>query len=229
MGKKNLKGASKAAIYRSKVQQTDSLGTSVEEFVFEEGMSLVEQIVGDFIERVQDNISKEKNFSTTGKISDISMEMKDGVLNVYANPHLIYQDRGVNGSKVKKYDTPHSFSDKRPPASVFKEWIKNKQVFLTSKNDEHRKYDKRLSDKEKSEDRPFKELTEDEKIERASWAISTKVFNEGIKPRKIYSKEIPKLIEDLQSQLADFAIQQIQQNITIQPKEGGGNRTIVKK
>lgn len=224
---KNLKGASKAAIYRSNVEKVGQLGTSRD--MFEESLSVVEQVVGEFIDRVQENINKEKNFVTTGKINEITIQSKDGVINVYAHPHLIYQDRGVNGSKKKLYDTPHSYTDKMPPVQVFKDWIKEKKLFLTDKNDEHRKYDDRLSDKEKSQDRPFKELTEDEKIEKAAWGMAQKVFQEGFKPRKIYSKEIPKLIEDLQKELTDFAIQQIENQITLQPREGGGNRTIVNK
>ncbi|GEP94680.1 hypothetical protein CCY01nite_09400 [Chitinophaga cymbidii] len=30
-----------------------------------------------------------------------------------------------------------------------------------------------------------------------SWAIAKKIFKDGFKPRNIYSKEIPKLMEDL--------------------------------
>ncbi|GAA4326159.1 hypothetical protein [Flaviaesturariibacter amylovorans] len=221
---KNIRGASKAATRRALNTQAARLGT--DESQFDTELSVLETIVGEFIERVQANISKEKNFVTTGKISDISIKVVGDVVHVMANPHLIFQDRGVNGSKKKRYDTPHRYTDKRPPASAFIDWVKSKQGFLTAKNDYHRKMDDRISDQERSEDRPFKELTDQQKIERAAWAVSTKIFNEGFRPRRIYSKEIPKLIDDLTAQFTDFAIQQINQKIDINPRDGGGNRTI---
>lgn len=225
---KSLKQASKKAIYESKVQQLDSLGTDVGEFIQSEGMTVVEQILGQFIERVHENINREKNFVTTGSINDITLEAGNGVVNVLAHPHLIYQDRGVNGAVSALYDTPHRYTDKMPPVDVIKQWIKDKKLFLTDKNDYHRKFDDRLSPTEKAKERPFKELTEDEKINNAAWGIATKIYQQGMKPRKIYSKEIPRLVEDLQQELGDFVVQQINQAIDINPKAGGGNRIIIK-
>ncbi|RZK45977.1 MAG: hypothetical protein EOO97_00130 [Pedobacter sp.] len=228
MAGKTRKEATKKAIYEAKVQQAGQLGEDVSEFVFEEGMSVVERVMGDFVERVTANIDNEKNFVTTGAINKLELKAESGVISVMAHPHLVYQDRGVNGSRVKLFDTPHSYHDKKPPVGVFREWIKNKQIFLTEKNDYHRKMDDRLSKKERTEDRPFKELTEDEQIDQAAYAMREKVYQEGFKPRHIYSKEIPKLVEDLGAALNDFCIQQIHQLINIQPREGGGKRVIVK-
>ncbi|RYF92557.1 MAG: D-aminoacyl-tRNA deacylase [Chitinophagaceae bacterium] len=54
-----------------------------------------------------------------GKIVNLRIfDDENGVMNVYANPHLIYQSRGVSGT-VTKYNTPHSYKDKIPPPSVF--------------------------------------------------------------------------------------------------------------
>lgn len=206
---------------------TDFGGVAVGELVFQNGMTVVEQVVGRFIERVVSNIDAEKNFVTTGKISDITTDVQGSVVNVYAHPHLLYQDRGVNGAKVKLYDTPHSYKDKMPPVDAIKQWIKKKQSFLTDKNDYHRKFDKRLSNREKTEDRPFKEVTTEKKIERAAWVIAKKIFDKGIPPKKIYSKEIPQLVQELGDQFANFTLQQIQQVVDINPREGGGNRIII--
>ncbi len=184
----NFKQATKKSIHESKVQSLDNYGSSPDKFV----------------ERVVNNIDSIPNFVTTGAINDISIEAKDGRVNVSAAKHIIYQDRGVNGAKKKLYDTPHAYTDKKPPVDVFKAWIKDKKI--------------RLEDNEKYYGKsPFKELTEDEQITRAAWAMSTKVFNEGFKPRKIYSKEIPQLVEDLGEQVADFVAQQVVNFIDVKP------------
>lgn len=225
---KNLKQASKAAQHRAKVASLDNLGTEEKEFDLKDTMSAIEGIMGDFIERVHENINKEKDFVTTGAINNIELESRDNQIIITAPPHLIYQDRGVNGRKLKLYDTPHSYKDKRPPVAAFKEWIKKKGTFLTEKNQYHKRFDTRLTEQEKA-NQPFKELTDDELIDKAAWAISTKIYNTGFKPRKIYSKEIPKLIDDLDNLLGDFVVQQINQAININPRAGGGNRTIIVK
>jgi hypothetical protein len=111
---------------------------------------------------------------------------------------------------------------------VFVDWIKDKKIFLTDKNDNYRKYDDRLSDKEKNEDRPFKEISEEQQIINAAYAMREKVFQEGFKPREIYSKEIPQLVDDLGDVLGDFAIQQIAQQIDISPRAGGGKRIVIR-
>lgn len=218
---------SKAAAHRAKVQSLDSLGTDLDDFIVDNALTVYEQAIGNFIERVHKNINREKNMVTTGAINDISMKAEDGVINVYASPHLIYQSRGVNGAKKKLYDTPHSYKDKMPPVEVFKQWIKDKKIFLTPLNDKHREADTRLSMKERTEDRPFKELTEEQLINKAAWGMAKKVYNEGFKPRDLYEKEIPKLVEDLANALGDFSVQQISQQIDIKPREGGGKRIIL--
>lgn len=211
---KTLKQASKAAIYRSKVKELDNLGTNPQEFLEAGTMSIIEEILGDFILRVQDNINKQKDMVVTGKISDIDLQAQDGVINVLANKHLLYQDRGVSGVN-KKRDTPHSYTDKRPPVSVFREWIKRKNINLRNS--------RAMGFEERS---PFDDMTEDKQINAAAWAMATKVFKEGFKGRKIYSKEIPKLIKDLEKEIADFAVQYLVQQVDVKPS---AKRVIIKK
>lgn len=211
---KGYKAASKKAVHESKVASLDFLGEDVGEFITKESMTVVEQVVGDFVQRVHQNINQEKGMRTTGSIAQIEVKAENNAVNVYAPSHLIYQDRGVNGSEIKRYDTPHSFKDKRPPVQPIIDWIKAKNIRL---KDNH---------KFKGESSPFKDMDDDEKITATAWAISTKIFKEGFKPRHIYSKEIPKLVEDLQNEIADFSIQSLEQVIDINPRDGGKNRTI---
>lgn len=213
MPKNNLKKATKKSIYESKVQQLDQFGTDVGEFIKDETLNVIENIVGDFIIRVQDNILSQTNMITTGDIADITIKPENGAINVYANPHLIYQDRGVNGSKKKYYNTPHAYKDKMPPVSVFKEWIKRKNINLVD-NENYR-----------GEPSPFKDLTEEQKINSAAWGMAKTIYKEGFKPRNIYSKEIGQLVNDLQQEIADFCVQAITQSIDVKPSA----KRIIKK
>jgi len=212
MSKQNFKQATKRSKYLANVDKLNQFGTSTNEFVDTE--SVVEGILGDFVLRVQENINKEAGMVTTGSISEIEVKAENGQVNVYANPWLVYQDRGVNGAKKKLYNTPHAYTDKRPPVGVFKQWIKDKNIRLVN------------NEKYKGEASPFKELTEDEQITKAAWGMATKVYNEGFKPRKIYSKEIPKLVDDLANELGDFMIQALNQVIDV--KESA-KRNIISK
>lgn len=197
---KSLKAATKKSIYEARVQQAGMLGTNPAEFLKDETFTAVEKVLGSFIERVHTNINNEKGMVTTGKINDITLQADGKKVHVMGHKWLIFQDRGVNGAVKKLYQTPHFYSDKRPPVDVFKTWIKEKNIRLIN----NAKY--------KGDESPFKELTDDEKINRAAWAMSTKVYQEGFKPRNnIYSKEIPKLVEDLQKEVADFAVQALSQ------------------
>jgi hypothetical protein len=212
MSKQNFKQATKRSKYLANVDKLNQFGTSTNEFVDTE--SVVEGILGDFVLRVQENINKEAGMVTTGSISEIEVKAENGQVNVYANPWLVYQDRGVNGAKKKLYNTPHAYTDKRPPVGVFKQWIKDKNIRLVN------------NEKYKGEASPFKELTEDEQITKAAWGMATKVYNEGFKPRKIYSKEIPQLVDDLANELGDFMIQALNQVIDV--KESA-KRNIISK
>jgi len=208
---KSYKGASKKAIHDSKVSQLDSLGTASGDLSFKETQTVIEQVVGDFVERVRKNIDSIPNFVTTGSINDIVVVPEEGDVNVYANPWVLFQDKGVSGVKVKVPGSPYAYTNKKPPFHVFKQWIKDKKLTLTDKNDYHRKHDKRLSEKDRAKERPFKKLTEEEKINNAAWGMVNKVYNEGFPARNIYSKEIPRLVEDLQKEVADFAAEQVVQ------------------
>lgn len=42
-------------------------------------------------------------------------------LDFFMEDYMEYQDKGVSGKK-KKYNTPYSYKDKRPPASAFDKW-----------------------------------------------------------------------------------------------------------
>lgn len=206
----NLQAASRRAIQESRLSQLDNIGQSRENF--EVGnLTVIETVLGEFIQRVQSNIQNE-GLNSTGQISELTIEVKDNKVNVMGKPWLLYQDRGVSGIN-QRYNTPHAYTDRMPPMDVFKEWIKTKNIQLRNNATYH------------GPESPFKELTEEEQQEKAAWAISQSIYRKGLKPKNIYSKEIPKLVDDLKQQLANFGIQQIQQQMNINNR--GADRVII--
>jgi len=210
----NLKAATKKSIYEANVSKLDAMGQPFGDFVADKSLTIIEGVLGDFVERVHDNINKEKGMVTTGRINDITIQAEDGGVTVRANKWLLYQDRGVNGSGNHLYDTPHAYTDKMPPVNVFKQWIKDKNIRLV---DNH---------KYKGDNSPFQHLTEEQKIDKAAWGMAKNVFKNGFKPRNIYSKEIPQLVKDLEEQVAGFCLQAISQAMDVKPS---AQRTIVKE
>jgi hypothetical protein len=91
------------------------------------------------------------------------------------------------------FDTPFSYKDKMPPVQPFIDYIKNKNIQL------------RDNTKYGGEESPFKDLTEDEQIERVAWAMARKVFLYGFKPRRIISKEVEQLKQDVINQIGKAA------------------------
>lgn len=210
----SLKQASKKAILQSKIDSLSSLGTSKQSL--DTQLSVIENVAASFIERVQRNI-EDANMVNTGKIEDISLQAENGVVNIYAQPYLIYQDRGVSGTE-QKYDTPHSYSDKMPPVDALKDYVKSKNI---QSRDEHRYKGTPAKSKESS----FKSVSDDDEIESTAYAIAKTIQKKGLKPKKVYSKEIPKLVDDLRDVLGTFAIEQVTQMIDL---PGDSKKVIVK-
>lgn len=199
----NLNGASKKSQQQSRIAMLSSLGTDRTEFDTTEFFSDAQKAVGDFIERVQTNINN-ADLPVTGGISDIRIEVDEATnkINIIGNPWILFQDRGVNGSEEKKYNSPHSYTDKRPPAYVFKDYIKAKNIQL------------RHNENYYGDASPFEDMDGDERaIDSAAYAMATKIFKEGFKPQPIFAKEIPKLIGDLKQVIPNFITKNIIQNI----------------
>jgi hypothetical protein len=187
----SLQQASKKVLQQSRVDSLGSLGQSKEDFETNI-LSAIEIAAGEFIERINQNIQNE-DMVVSGSIMDITMQSENGSVKVYANPWLLFQDKGVNGSKSKMFDTPFSYKDKMPPVQPFIDYIKNKNIQL------------RDNTKYGGEESPFKDLTEDEQIERVAWAMARKVFLYGFKPRRIISKEVEQLKQDVINQIGKAA------------------------
>lgn len=197
-----LKAASKKAAQQAQLDALDALGT--DRSSFDSALSVIENVALDFVERVKDNIQQSKMI-VTGDIDNISISTDGDTVNVFGTPHLIFQDKGVNGSVNKLYNTPFSYKTKRPPMESFLQWVKTRNL------------QNRNADKFFKEGSPFKNVTEEDKQKSLAYAIREKVFRDGFKPRNVYTKEIPGLISDLQDQIPNFAAEQVVQQLRGMP------------
>jgi hypothetical protein len=188
MPTKNLKTAKVS----SKLSQLDSLGSGKMEFDVAETTDVLKTIAGEFIERVHNNLQRADKI-VSGKTADLSLQETAGGIQIMANESLIYLDAGVNGSKVKLYDTPYAYKDKKPPVQPFIDWATRRNI---NARDNKKYYGK---------ESPVK----DADPASVGYAIREKVFQEGIKPTPVYSNEIEKLKADLAERLVDYVVQTI--------------------
>lgn len=198
MATQNRAAASRAA-RASAINQLNGLGSARSGFEVADLFDSLTNPVLDFIERVKDNIQS-ADIINTGAIENIQMEVSDSGIELFAPKHLLFVDKGVNGSVEKLYDTPFSYTDKAPPSSVFVDYIKEKNIQLRNEETLHNgtPHPNRVS--------PHADIDGDEAaIKSAAYAMSRKLFKSGIKPTPIFSKELPKLIDDLQATLATFS------------------------
>jgi len=178
----------------------NNLGTDKQQFETE--LSALEQACSEFILRIKENIQAIPDFVNSGAIENLSIETGDNEVNVMGSPHILYQNYGVNGAEVQMYDTPYSYKDKRPPVSVFLEYIQSKNIRLIN----NPRYYGNPS--------PFASTTEDKQQLQLAWAIATKVYKDGFKPRPIkWEEEKEKLKNDLKKNVAEFYIKQIKTEI----------------
>lgn len=160
----------------------------------------IEDAAAAFIERVVRNIESEKMINT-GAITNMSIQVQGEEVLIYGPLHLIFQDKGVNGAKVKNYDTPFSYKDKLPPWQVFRDYINSKNINLRNEDKYTRK---------KGKGSPFAALEgDDNDIEQAARGMAYAIWAKGFRPRAVYSKEIPKLITDIQASIPNFVASRV--------------------
>ena len=83
-----------------------------------------------------------------------------------------YQDQGVSGTK-KKYNTPFSYTNKRPPAKAFDKWTIRKGIAPRSSGG---KFEKRKG---------------------LNFAIAKTVFEQGIRPSMFFTKPFEKRFQPM--------------------------------
>ena len=92
----------------------------------------------------------------------------------------MFQDKGVSGKK-KKYDTPFSYKNKKPPIGPLAQWAKKKNIRL--RDDKGR----------------FKKGN----YNTIGFLISRSIFEKGIKPSLFFTKPFERAIKRLPEDLQD--------------------------
>ena len=92
----------------------------------------------------------------------------------------MFQDKGVSGKK-KKYDTPFSYKNKRPPIGPLAQWAKKKNIRL---RDDQGKFKKG-------------------NYNTIGFLISKSIFEKGLKPSLFFTKPFERAIKRLPEDLQD--------------------------
>lgn len=92
----------------------------------------------------------------------------------------MFQDKGVSGKK-KKYDTPFSYKNKRPPIGPLAQWAKKKNIRLRDKQGRFKKGN----------------------YNTIGFLISKSIFEKGLKPSLFFTKPFEKAIKRLPDDLQE--------------------------
>jgi len=122
---------------------------------------------------------QDKDMIVTGRIEDITIEKEGTDINIIAPNYLEFQDKGVNGVSSNLYDTPYKFKNKKPPLQPILDWV------------------------------IARGLATGKRAEGMAYAIQNTIYQEGLQPRNIYSKELPSLANSLAEHISGFTIANI--------------------
>ena len=83
------------------------------------------------ITQAKANLTRGKKNSTKALYNsldyDVNVSKNSFQASISAEDYALFQDYGVSG-KEKKYNTPFSYKDKRPPAKAFNQWVIRKGI-----------------------------------------------------------------------------------------------------
>lgn len=189
-----------AQVRQSQIDQLDNIGQSAQAYDQADVFTAAERDVAAFIERVQANINS-SGMILSGNIADLSLKITGESIEVLGNDYLLYQDKGVKGSKssAKAPNSPYSYRDKRPPLQVFIDYVTEKNLTLRNQAQFF------------EGESPFKDISKEDEIRTLAVLIQKKVFEEGFKPRNVFAKEIPQLKEDLKKSIKNFGKEAIKE------------------
>ena len=134
-----------------------------------------------FVVQESKNQLKKQNKSASGKLlnsitSKLKVSESSFSLDFFMEEYGIYQDKGVSGTK-KKYNTPFSYTTKRPPANKLDKWTVKRGIaprdakgrFITRKG--------------------------------LNFIIARSIFEKGIKPSLFFTKPFEKRFKTLPPEL----------------------------
>ena len=145
------------------------------------------------IQQSRSNLTKNKKNSSKSLYNSLDFKYKavNGGIGIQflMDEYGLYQDKGVSGKK-KKYNTPFSYKDKKPPSSALDKWSVRKGI---APRDKSGKFIPRKS---------------------INFLIARSIYNKGIKPSLFFTKPFEKAYKDLPKDLVKGFINDIE--ITIE-------------
>ncbi len=109
---------------------------------------------------------------------DVKVSKNSLSLSFVMEDYGIFQDKGVSGTK-KKYNTPYSYTTKRPPAKSLEDWISKRGFQFRDKKGKFMSY------------------------KSMSYIISNSIFEKGIKPSLFFTKPFEKAFKNLPNELVE--------------------------
>ena len=89
-----------------------------------------------------------------------------------------FQDKGVSGTE-RKYNTPFSYKNKKPPLKPITDWVKNRRFQFRQKNGKFMSY------------------------QSTAFLVRNSIFKKGIKPSLFFTKPFEKAFERLPDELIE--------------------------
>ena len=125
------------------------------------------------------NVNKKLYNSIDG---DVKVSANSISLAFYMEDYGVFQDKGVSGTK-QKYNTPFSYTSKRPPRKTLEEWISKRRFQFRDKKGKFMSY------------------------KSMSFLIQRSIFEKGIKPSLFFTKPFEKAFNNLPKELVkSFAL-----------------------
>lgn len=127
------------------------------------------------LSRMGKNASKDLHSSLD---SELDVHKQSFSLQFFMMEYGEYVDKGVSG-KRKKYNTPYSYTSKRPPSRVFEKWIRQKGI------------------------RGRNEKGQFMKVKTLSYLIARSIYNNGMKPSLFFTKPFEREFARLDEELVE--------------------------
>lgn len=121
------------------------------------------------------NVNKKLYNSIDG---DVKVSTNSISLTFFMEDYGVFQDKGVSGTK-KKYNTPFSYTSKRPPRKTLEEWISKRRFQFRDKKGKFMSY------------------------KSMSFLIQRSIFEKGIKPSLFFTKPFEQGFKKLPDELIE--------------------------
>lgn len=121
------------------------------------------------------NVNKKLYNSIDG---DVKVSANSISLSFYMEDYGVFQDKGVSGTK-QKYNTPFSYTSKRPPRKTLEEWISKRRFQFRDNKGRFMSY------------------------KSMSFLIQRSIFEKGIKPSLFFTKPFEQGFKKLPDELIE--------------------------